>query len=137
VRGEKRAVSSEPIAGNEKPHRRLRVWQESVEFVVELYDEIAKFPDHEKFGLAAQLQRAAVSIPSNLAEGAARKNKKELSHFLYLARGSVSEIDTQLEIAYRLGYLTGAAYARLQGRLENVSKMLFGLIDSVSSRRAP
>ena len=89
----------------EKPHRKLKVWQASMDFVVELYNELRRFPAQEKFGIAAQLQRAAVSIPSNVAEGAARKNTRELLQFLYIARGSLSELDTQLEICLRLGYL--------------------------------
>jgi four helix bundle protein len=127
-------VSSEQTSGVEKPHKRLKVWQASMEFVIELYKEIETFPDYEKFGLAAQLQRAAVSIPSNVAEGAARKNTKELLQFLYVARGSLSELDTQLEIALGLGYLKSSAYARLQKRLEEISKMLTGLIGSVARK---
>jgi len=77
-------VSSKTV--NEgKPHRRLQVWQASVAFVVELYQEVKKFPDHERFGIVSQLQRAAVSIASNIAEGAARKNTKELLQFLHIA----------------------------------------------------
>ena len=67
---------------DEKPHRKLKVWQVSMDFVVELYKELGKFPAHEKFGIGAQLQRAAVSIPSNIAEGAARRNTRELIQFL-------------------------------------------------------
>jgi len=72
VRGEQR----------EKPHRKLKVWQASMDFVIELYNELRRFPAHEKFGITGQLQRAAVSIPSNIAEGAARKNTRELLQFL-------------------------------------------------------
>ena len=88
-----------------KPHRKLKVWQAGMDFVVELYRELENFPAREQFGLAAQLRRAAVSIPSNIAEGAARKNTKELVQFLYIARGSLSELDTQLEICFRVGRL--------------------------------
>ena len=66
----------------EKPHRKLKVWQASMDFVIELYNELRRFPAHEKFGITGQLQRAAVSIPSNIAEGAARKNTRELLQFL-------------------------------------------------------
>jgi len=95
-------VSSEQ---QEKPHRKLKVWQASMDFVIDVYKEAQRFPAQEKFGIAAQLQRAVVSIPSNIAEGAARKNTRELLQFLYIARGSLSELDTQLEICLRLGYL--------------------------------
>jgi len=84
-----------------------------MDFVIEIYNEIQHFPAHEKFGIVAQLQWAAVSIPSNIAEGAARRNTRELLQFLYIARGSVSELDTQLEICSRLGYLEKPAYDRL------------------------
>ena len=86
---------------SEKPHRKLKLWQESIDFVIDLYRVLEGFPKGERFGLVGQLQRAAVSIPSNLAEGAARKNKKEFLQFLYIARGSLSELDTQLEISFR------------------------------------
>ena len=66
----------------EKPHRKLKVWQASMDFVIDVYKEAQRFPAQEKFGIAAQLQRAAVSIPSNIAEGAARKNTRELLQFL-------------------------------------------------------
>ena len=69
-----------------KPHRKLKVWQASMDFAVDLYAELEKFPAHERFGLIGQLQRAAVSIPSNIAEGAARKSTRELLQFLYIAR---------------------------------------------------
>ena len=81
------------------------------------------------------MQRAAVSIPSNIAEGAARRNTRELLQFLYIARGSVSELDTQLEICSRLGYLQKPAYAHLVLKLETISKMLSGLIPSIARKR--
>ena len=106
-----------------------------MDFVIELYDELRRFPAHEKFGITGQLQRAAVSIPSNIAEGAARKNTRELLQFLYIARGSPSELDTQLEICLRLGYLEKPAYDRFVLKLEAISKMLSGLIASLTKRR--
>jgi hypothetical protein len=79
-------VNSEKCAAavDEKPHRKLKVWQASMDFVIELYNEVQHFPAHEKFGIVGQLQWAAVSIPSNIAEGAARKNTRELLQFLYI-----------------------------------------------------
>jgi four helix bundle protein len=116
----------------EKPHRKLSLWQKSVDFIVELYKELKKFPPEEQFGIIVQMQRASVSIPSNIAEGAARKSRKEYLHFLYNARGSLSELDTQLEISLRLNYLTGEEYIRLQERVDEISRMLNGLISSLS-----
>lgn len=129
------AVRSEQgVPVDEKPHRRLKVWQASMDFVTELYRELQRFPVHEKFGLSAQLQRAAVSIPSNIAEGAARKSTRELLQFLYIARGSLSELDTQLEICHRVGYFEKPAFERIVGKLEAISKMLNGLIVSLEKQ---
>ncbi len=122
------------MGSDEKPHRRLKVWRVSMDFVTELYRELQSFPVHEKFGLSGQLQRAAVSIPSNIAEGAARKSTRELLQFLYIARGSLSELDTQLEICLHLGYLEKANYERIVLKLETISKMLNGLIASVGKK---
>jgi four helix bundle protein len=122
------------VVSEAKPHRKLKVWQAGMDFVAELYKELEKFPMQERFGLTAQLQRAAVSIPSNIAEGAARRNTKELIQFLYVARGSLSELDSQLEICFRVGYLERAAYDRFSSKLEAMSKMLNGLIASLNKK---
>jgi four helix bundle protein len=122
------------VVFDEKPHRKLKVWQASMDFVIELYKELQTFPAHEKFGLTGQIQRAAVSIPSNIAEGAARKSTRELLQFLYVARGSLSEVDTQLEICFRVGYLEKTAYERVIIKLEAISKMLNGLIASLARK---
>ena len=119
------------MAGEEKSHRKLQVWQASTDFVTELYGELKSLPEYERYGLIGQLQRAAVSIPSNIAEGAARKNTRELLQFLYIARGSLSELDTQLEICLRVGYLEKDTHERLAIKIEAISKMLNGLIVSL------
>ncbi|MBS4016064.1 MAG: four helix bundle protein [Candidatus Latescibacteria bacterium] len=116
---------------SEKPHRKLILWQKSVEFVITLYSSLKNYPREEKFGLISQLQRASISIPSNIAEGAARKTRKEYIHFLYAARGSLSEIDTQLEISFRLHYLSNEEYQFLQNKVDELSKILNGLISSL------
>jgi len=85
--------------------RDLRVWQVGMELVEQVYRSTNKFPRHEFYGLAAQLQRAAVSIPSNIAEGHTRWHLKEYLHFLSVAQGSIAELETQIEIARRLQYL--------------------------------
>jgi four helix bundle protein len=121
------------MAGEEKSHRKLQVWQASMDFVTELYGELKSLPEYERYGLIGQLQRAAVSIPSNIAEGAARKNTRELLQFLYIARGSLSEseLDTQLEICLRVGYLGKDTHECLAIKIEAISKMLNGLIVSL------
>ena len=89
-----------------KPHQRLERWQQAMLLVKEVYAVTAGFPKEEMFGLVSQMRRAAVSIPSNIAEGAAREGDKEYSNFLSIARGSISELDTHVQIAVMLSYIT-------------------------------
>jgi len=117
---------------SEKPHRRLLVWQRAMSLVERIYAETRKFPALERYGLMLQMRRAAVSIPSNIAEGAARRTRKEYVQFLHTARGSLSELDTQLEIAVRLGYVASQVGKDIQTELAEISKMLSGLINSLS-----
>lgn len=88
-----------------KTHKDLEVWKKSVEFVTDLYKVTQDFPKEEFYGLTSQMRRAAVSIPSNIAEGSARQGNKELVQFLYIALGSAVELDTQLIIARNLTYI--------------------------------
>jgi four helix bundle protein len=110
-----------------RPHEGLNVWKMAVDFVVNVYKVTERFPSHERFGLTAQIRRAAVSVPANIAEGAARKSPKEYSHFLSIAQGSTSEVETELLISYRLGYLDKARFLELQAALDSIGKMLNGL----------
>ena len=88
--------------GDIRTHRDFDVWKEGIELVVKIYEN---FPKEEKYGLVDQIKRSAVSIPSNIAEGAARNSKKEFLQFLHISLGSISELETQLIIANRLGFL--------------------------------
>ena len=97
----------------DKPHRRLEVWKKSMDLVTEVYRLTERFPPDERFGLAKQMRRCAVSIPSNLAEGAARKGDSEFVQFLHMAMGSLSEPDTQVEISRRLGFLSDSDLSRV------------------------
>lgn len=115
-----------------RPHRKLDVWKKAMDFVLEIYAVTQTFPQSEQFGLVSQMRRAAVSIPSNLAEGAARRGNKEFKQFLNISQGSISELDTQLELAHRLGYLNQQTYLNLLNGLTEISKMLYGLAKSVS-----
>jgi four helix bundle protein len=86
-------------------HKDLKVWQESMDLVIQIYKLAENFPKHEVYGLSSQIRRASISIPSNIAEGAGRKGGKEFTRFLYIALGSLSEIETQLEMSQRLNYI--------------------------------
>ena len=112
-------------------HKDLEVWKISMDFVVDVYKLTQFFPNDEKFGLTSQLRRAAVSIPSNIAEGAARKGAKEYIQFLYIALGSIAELDTQLIIAERLGYVQTDKQLEtlntIKSKIINLIKYLKGL----------
>ncbi len=110
-----------------RPHENLNVWKKAVDFVVEVYKATECFPKEEEFGLTSQIRRASVSVPANIAEGAARKSLKEFFHFLSNAQGSASEVETELLIAFRLGYLNKSRLSELQGRLDSIGKMMNGL----------
>ena len=111
-----------------RPHEKLDVWNRSVDFVVTIYRITDPFPREERFGLTSQIKRAAVSVPANIAEGAARTSPKEFLHFLSNAQGSASELETELLIARRLGYLNEKDYFKLRAALNDIGKMLAGLI---------
>jgi len=113
-------------------HRELIAWQEAVLLVEMVYRETAAFPREEVYGLSAQLRKCAISIPSNIAEGAGRNTSKELVQFLGIANGSRSELDTQLFIASRLGLI--GTNSPIFGQLERVGQLLTALRKSVQSR---
>jgi four helix bundle protein len=99
-----------------KTHHDLDVWKISIEFVTMIYKYTENFPMSEMYGLTNQLRRAAVSIPSNISEGASRNTAKDFDHFLAISLGSISELETQLIIAKNLGYLKDAPFEELIGR---------------------
>ena len=110
-----------------RPHENLNVWIMAVDLVVDIYKVTEHFPREEKFGLTSQIRRAAVSVPANIAEGAAPKSIKEFSYFLLNAQGSASEVETELVISHRLGYLNRTRFLELRTRLDSIGKMLNGL----------
>jgi len=113
-------------------HRKLFAWQEAMNLVESVYQIAARFPKDELFGLTAQLRRSAVSVPSNIAEGAGRNSSKELVQFLGIASGSLAELDTQLEIASRLGYVEVDAGVFQQA--SRVGQLLVALRRSLKNR---
>ena len=107
-----------------------------MQLVTDVYHITKTFPEQERFGLISQMRRAAVSIPSNVAEGAARKTSKEFIQYLYISQGSLSELDTQVEIAKRLGWLKEEDEKRLENAMNRMDKMLSGLIRHQKSPHA-
>ena len=114
-----------------KSHKDLKVWQVSLQFVKTIYSITTNFPKEEQFGLTNQMRRAAISIPCNIAEGAGRVGNKEWTRFLYIALGSVSELETQLEISKLLGYTTEITDEI--NELIYIRRMLIKLISSLNS----
>lgn len=126
-------ASSPQLELNLNSHKDLIVYQKSIEFVTKIYETTNNFPKDELFGLTSQLRRAAISIPSNMAEGFARRHNKELTQFLYVSLGSAVEIETQLLIAKNINYINEEIYIMLTNLLSEISKMLIGLIHKLES----
>jgi four helix bundle protein len=116
-----------------KDHKDLDVWKISVNLVLEIYKLTAEFPKEEVYGLTSQIRRAAVSIPSNISEGAARNTSKEFVQFLYIALGSASELETQLIIAQKLNF--SDEIDELLIKIKSIMKMLNGLIRHYKAKR--
>lgn len=117
-----------------RTHKDLEVWIKSVDLVTEIYRITSTFPKVEIFGLSAQIRKAAISIPSNIAEGAARKSFKEFLHFLYISLGSQQELETQLLISKNLMFLSDSDYLHVTSEVETVGKLLNGLIKSIKNK---
>ncbi len=114
-----------------KRFRDLKVWQESVELAESIYTLTRTFPSEEKFGLVSQMRRAIVSISSNIAEGSGRNNPKEFRQFLGIAIGSAFELESQIEICFKLEFIDKNNRTQLQEKLRFVQNMLFKLRDSI------
>ena len=115
-------------------HKDLKLWQESMILVEDVYKIAASFPKEEMFGLTSQIKRSVVSIPSNIAEGAGRKGKTEFIRFLYIALGSKSELETHLEISVRLGFMQKNEY--IFKRIHFIKNMIAKLITSLNNKDA-
>ncbi|MBS4028745.1 MAG: four helix bundle protein [Ignavibacteriales bacterium] len=112
----------------QKAHKKLKVWQEAMELVKMVYEITSKMPSEEKFGLISQMRRASVSVPSNIAEGAARQGMKESTQFYLIARASLSELDTQIELCKILKFISDTQFTQLNSKVETVDSLLSGLI---------
>ena len=115
-------------------YRDLDAWQEAMEVAVSVYALAAFLPSEERFGLAQQLRRAAASIPSNIAEGHARGATRDFARFVSIARGSMAEVETQLELAVRLGLLEDAATESVVSKCDKLGRILRGLRKSLDNK---
>ncbi len=116
-------------------HHDLDTWKVAVDLVRHVYTLTAEFPREEKYGLTAQMRRAAVSVPSNIAEGAARNSRKEFAHYLVMARGSLAELETQLRVSIDLGLCTASQARALTAVMDRSFSLLSGLLRSVNEGR--
>ena len=114
-------------------YKELIVWQKSMALVELVYQYTASFPDEERFGLTNQIRRSAVSVPSNIAEGAGRNSKNEFRNFLGVANGSLNELSTQLEISKRLGLIQNKELKQAQELSIEIQKMIYTLINKFSN----
>ncbi len=117
-----------------KPHKNLNSWIKSFEFVKEIYLVTNRFPSDEKFGLISQIRRASVSVPVNIAEGAARRGTKEFIHFLYISLGSLSELDTLILLSKELNFINEKECEQLIEKLDIIGKLIYGLIKNLEGR---
>ena len=117
-----------------RSYKDLQVWQKAYQLCLEVYKATGEFPKHELYGITAQLRRAAVSIPSNIAEGYGRKTTKEYIQFLYIAYGSSCELETQILLSGDLGYLSPEVLKKLQDGIAEVERMLKALINSLEKK---
>lgn len=123
-----------------KHYQELIVWQKSVDFVEQIYKMTAKFPSVETYGLTNQIRRAAISVPSNIAEGQGRSTTRDFFHFLGMANGSLKEVETQVFIAQRLGYIDKNILKMALGNTNEIGRLLNGLSNSLRkklSHRSP
>ncbi len=117
-----------------KSHKDLDVWRLAVDLATEVYKVTKSFPKNEQYDMVSQMRRSAVSIASNVAEGAARQSSKEFTQFLHFALGSASELDTQLEIAIRVDLAKPGVLEKLQASTTRIGQMLRGLARSVRKK---
>ena len=113
-------------------YKELKIWQKSVDLAVTIYDVTKNFPKEEMYGLTSQLRRCAVSIPSNIAEGAGRNTKKDFNNFLGISNGSSCELETQLIIAQRIKFIDSNIFNSVQQAVSEIQKMNWSLKKSLN-----
>ena len=114
-----------------KDYKKLNVWQKSIQLVISIYKVSTNFPTEEKYGLTSQITRAAVSVPSNIAEGSSRQSEKDYFRFLEIALGSAFELETQLIIVEKLEFVNPSELSELIDETRNIQKMLSGLMSKL------
>jgi four helix bundle protein len=117
-----------------KSYKELDVWQKAVSLAIDIYKIAEKLPHSEKFGLASQIQRAATSVPANIAEGWGRGSTKEYIQFLHIARGSLLELETHIIITQKLDYISNDQLNEICGSIEGIAKMLNRLINTLKMK---
>lgn len=117
-----------------KTHKYLEVWKRSIQMVTKIYKETTNFPKEELYGITSQIRRSAISVPSNIEEGAGRNYPKEFIQFLHISMGSLAELETQLIIANNLDYLSNEVFYKLNTLLIEIRSQLSGLIKSLQKR---
>ena len=115
--------------------RNYKIWTESISFTTKIYKIVSNFPSFERYGLSDQLRRASVSIPSNIAEGAARDSEREFIHYLNISLGSAFEVETQLQIAYNLEYISQETFDMLLAQLHLIEKQINELINVIKRQQ--
>ena len=106
-------------------YKELKIWKKSMDLVENIFQLIANFPDSEKYGLIYQIKRSAISVPSNIAEGAGRNSNKDFSRFLSISKGSLNELNTQLIISYRLNFIDSKVLDQLDDTINEIHKMIY------------
>jgi len=122
--------------GKISSYRDLDVWKLGMQLARDIYKATAQFPKQEQYGITSQIQRAAVSVPSNIAEGSSRRSTREFIRFVNIASGSVAEVETQLTLACDFGFLPEVILKQLLNDADVISKMLYGLQRSLTEKEA-
>jgi four helix bundle protein len=115
----------------EAPHKKLEAWKSAMLLVEIVYKATTSFPNEEKFGLVSQMRRAAISVPSNIAEGAADRSSSQFVNFLSIAIGSLAELDTQLELSKNLGFINSTDFQEVYILLDKTKSLVYGLRKSI------
>ena len=115
-------------------YRELKIWQRSMDFVVKVYEISANFPKEEKYGLTSQLRNCAVSIPSNISEGAGRATNKQFKFFLEISMGSINEAQTQIELASRFGYIAKDVFDEMINEALQIYKMILAFYNTLGDK---